>query len=370
VFLRYNTFALRLGYQVLSYFGGTYESAENDERKEFQSMLSFGKKSKERISYIIVASLERFSRNDNSIWLSGQLRKLGVEIVSVSQPIDTSNPSGQMQQKLLFLSGEFDNQLRKQKCVAGIKEMLLRGDWPTSPPMGYDSVKVDGKRRLVINEKGKLIRQAFLWKADNLSNETIRLRLKERGFVLFRQRMSEIFRNPFYCGMVAHNMLEGKVIPGNHEELIAKDIFFKVNGILAKHTHGYQVKEENEAIPLKRFLLCGHCEKLLRGYIVKKKNLYYYKCCTQSCCNNKSAAVLHERFAAMLEALDLTISKDLIKLVKTQMVATFNQLTKGSDDCYRMLDAQRKEVVKKIERLEERYIGEEINGELYKKYLG
>lgn len=57
-------------------------------------MLSYVKKSRAKVSHILVYSLERFSRNDNSIWLSNQLRKLGIEIISVTQPIDTSNPSG------------------------------------------------------------------------------------------------------------------------------------------------------------------------------------------------------------------------------------------------------------------------------------
>ncbi|TCV09618.1 resolvase-like protein [Sphingobacterium alimentarium] len=110
---------------------------EEEFRKQFTSMISFVKKYKGKVSYILVYSLERFSRNDNSIWLTNELRKLGIEIVSVTQPIDTSNASGQMQQKMLFLFGEFDNQLRRQKCMAGIKEMLLKGDWPTNPPIGY-----------------------------------------------------------------------------------------------------------------------------------------------------------------------------------------------------------------------------------------
>ena len=40
---------------VRGYFGGTYESAKNDERKEFNSMLSFVKRSIENLlDYILV----------------------------------------------------------------------------------------------------------------------------------------------------------------------------------------------------------------------------------------------------------------------------------------------------------------------------
>jgi site-specific DNA recombinase len=364
-----NQYAERQGFNILADFGGTYESAQNDERKEFTAMLSYVKKSRAKVSHILVYSLERFSRNDNSIWLSNQLRKLGVEIVSVTQPIDTSNPSGQMQQKMLFLFGEFDNQLRKQKCMAGMKEMLLRGNWPTNPPMGYDSIRINGERRIVVNEKGKLLKMAFHWKADEgLSNESIRFRLRQKGLKLHKQRISEVFKNPFYCGLLTHNMLEGQVVDGNQEKLVSRDLFLRVNGIIEQHVQGYKVLEENDAIPLKRFLHCHTCGKLLRGYIVKKKNIYYYKCCTTGCCNNRSASVLNERFASILNYFNLNISADVINLLKTQMIATFNQLTKDQQDSSKQLQMRLIELNSKIGRLEERFIEEEINAELYHKY--
>ena len=361
--------AEKCGYSILATFGGTHESASTDERKEFQAMLSFVKKSKAKVSYILVASLERFSRNDNSIWLSGQLRKLGIEIVSVTQPIDTSGPSGQMQQKLLFLYGEFDNQLRKQKCTTGIREMLLAGDWPTRPPLGYDSINVNGKRKIIINAKGKLLKQAFVWKTEGASYDAIRDKLAEKGIALCRQRVGNILHNPFYCGMISHNMLEGTIIKGNHEPLISKELFLKVNGLLDQHTHGYTIQEENEHIPLKRFLLCETCGRALRGYIVHKKNIHYYKCCTIGCKNNRNASVLNQRFAELLEVFKLDSGEEeLITLVKQQAIATFNQFTKGNEDARQLLHEQYKELKKKTDRLEERFIDEELNAELYNKF--
>jgi len=37
-------YAQKQGYSILGHFGGTYESAKTDERKEFNNMLSFVKK--------------------------------------------------------------------------------------------------------------------------------------------------------------------------------------------------------------------------------------------------------------------------------------------------------------------------------------
>ncbi len=364
-----NSYASKLNYNILACFGGTYESAENDERKEFKSMIDFVKKSKQSISYILVYSLERFSRNDNSIWLSGELRKLGIEIVSVTQPIDTSSASGQMQQKMLFLFGEFDNQLRKQKCTAGIKEMLFRGDWPTMPPLGYDSIRSNGRRKIVVNVKGKLLRQAFEWKAqEGLSNESIRVRLSQRGLKLNHQRISEIFRNPFYCGLMAHNMLEGKVVEGNHEKLVSRDLFLKVNGLLDNNAHGYNLVETNNNIPLKRFLFCDECGKPMRGYLVKKKNIHYYKCNTIGCGNNKNAEILNNTFANILEEFNLNVDADVVNLLRSQMIATFNHLTKGQNETYEVLQNKYHEVTQKVNRLEERYVEEEITSDLYNRF--
>ena len=47
---------------IVEFFGGTYESAKNDERKEFQKMLSYVKRRK-TIGYVIVYSYDRFSRS-------------------------------------------------------------------------------------------------------------------------------------------------------------------------------------------------------------------------------------------------------------------------------------------------------------------
>ncbi len=364
-----NLHAEKMRYTVLAHFGGTYESAATDERRQFTAMIDFVKKSKVRVSYILVYSLERFSRNENSLWLSSQLRKLGIEIVSVTQPIDTSNSSGQMQQKLLLIFGEFDNQLRKEKCMAGVKERLLEGTWPTKPPIGFETVRENGKRKIVINAKGKLLRKAFYWKAqEKITSEAIRERLAKKGLKVSRQRMSDIFRNPFYCGLMVHNMLEGKVVPGNQELLVSKELFLKVNGIVNQNTHGYTVNEINNALPLKKFVRCEGCGKSMSGYIVKKKNIHYYKCSGKGCCNNKSAKDLHNTFASILEYFKVG-DPGLTSLIKAQSIASFNQLTKGLEDQNQLLHQQYGEVKKKIDRLEERFIEEEITSELYNKYF-
>ncbi|MEO7211804.1 recombinase family protein [Mucilaginibacter sp.] len=222
----------------------------------------------------------------------------------------------------------------------------------------------------MINAKGKILRQAFLWKSqENLSCEAIRQRLASNGIALCHQRVGKIFRNPFYCGVISHNMLDGAVIAGNHEALVPQELFLRVNGIMAETTHGYTIKEENDHIPLKRFLRCGKCGQLLRGYIVKKKNIHYYKCSTVGCCTNRNANALHQRFAEILDWFALDFPNDALHLIKQQAIATFNQCCLGYMDQRVVLQQKLAELQKKIERLEERLMAEDIPSELYYKYV-
>ena len=56
-------------------------------------------------------------------------------------------------------------------------------------------------------------------------------------------------------------------------------------------------------------------------------------------------------------------------LIKNQMRATYNQLTRDNQDDYTVLSKQLSEVVQKLNRIEERFMEEDIDRELYFKYM-
>lgn len=363
-------YAQKNNLNISGYFGGTYESAKTDERKEFNHMLTFVKKSKEKIALIIVYSVDRFSRSGgNAIYIAEQLKKQGIIVCSVTQPIDASTTSGTLQQNIQFIFSEYENQQRKEKCMAGVKEMLLRGEWSTAVPMGYDIVRSEGGRRIVVNSKGKLLRKAFHWKAkEKQSSEEIIRRLAGLGLKVANQKLSKIFRNPFYCGLIVHKALEGQIIEGNHEKLISKEIFLEVNGLLAKNAQGYQVQTENDDVPLKRFLRCDNCGRFLRGYKAYKNQKYYYKCNTGACHCNKRADEIHQSFEHILSLFCVDLDDATRYCLKQQMIATYNNESEDQIDESIAMQSQIADLNKKLERLEERYVMEEITKEMYDKY--
>lgn len=275
-------YASRNSFQVIEYFGGTFESAKTDGRKEFLSMMEFIKKNKEKITHILVYLLDRFSRTgDGAMRLAKELReKYGVTIIAVTQPIDTSNPGGIFQQNLQFLFSQYDNDLRRQRAMAGIRENLERGNWCKMPPMGYSILKNGKERKIIVNAIGKKLKYAFEWKAAGMKNDEILSKLQAMGLKMYKQKLSAVFSNPFYCGILADKMLNGKLVEGQQEKLITKDLFLLVNNIraAAKGKYGVTHKKENDEYPLKIFMQCDGCGTGYTGYVVRRQTKAMERC--------------------------------------------------------------------------------------------
>jgi len=106
----------------------------------------------------------------------------------------------------------------------------------------------------------------------------------------------------------------------------------------------------------------------MRGYVVKAKNLPYYKCNTKGCCNNKSAREIHGLFESVLKYFSL-FGNDAIKgFVTKQLVANYNRAHKEKDQSKEAIKRQITEIEKRLERMEERIINEELTLELFSKH--
>ncbi len=365
-------YAQRSNIKVEAYFGGTYESAKTDGRKEFQRMLDFIKKNKGKVSHILVYMLDRFSRTGGgAIKLAQELReKYGVQVYAVTQPSDTSNPSGVLQQSIQFIFSQYDNELRKQRSIAGMKEKFKRGIWVAKPPIGYDVIKINGTRTIEVNSVGKKIKKAFIWKSEGMKNEAILEKLRSMGVSLNKQHLTKLLKNPFYCGMLCHNMLEGQIVESTHEKLISKELFLKVNEI-HQNNEGYGVphKKQQDAVPLKVFIRCSDCNEPFTGYVVKAKGLWYYKCRTKGCKCNKSAKTMHEMFIELLDSYKVT---DTLKApLYKKMESKWKEINKESFDLEQSYKKQLVEVNGKIENIEESYyVTKDMNKETYDKFYG
>lgn len=354
---------------VLEKFGGTYESAKSEERKEFQRMLKFIEKSNQNIKFIFVSDNDRFSRTGpNAIFLAEKLRNKGIQIVAASSPMDTSTSIGSFQQNIQFLFSHFDNQLRREKTIRGMMQKFEKGYYIGSLPLGYERQVINGEKQIVINRTGEAIRKAFKWKAElGLRTSEISVRLKRIGFDIPEKRLSEIFHNVFYCGLLSNKMLKGKIVEGqNWEAIVSKEIFLKANEVLKRFHIPHNYHKENENVPLRRFVACAKCGTMWTGYIVKAKGLYYYKCNKKGCKCNLSAANMHDEFLKLLTKYEVA-SKN-IEPLKKQLMLTFEQMNQSLFEKKNEAEKHKKELSVKIDKAEEKFIEGDIDRESFQKY--
>ncbi|MFN3405594.1 MAG: recombinase family protein [Cytophagaceae bacterium] len=361
-------YADKNGLNVVKCFGQTYESAKSDDRKQFLEMLNYIHENKGFVDTIIVYSIERFSRT--GISAIAHLQKLhkeyGVKLKSATQETDTESSSGRFYTELLLIFGRFDNDLRRDKCVAGMVEMLQRGYWVGKAPFGFDSIKENGEQKIIVNKNGELIRKAFIMKAnEGLSNVEILTRLKALGLNIHKQKLTDIFRNPFYCGIVAHGLLNGEIVKGRQEVLISEEIFLRVNNLQAKNQNKYFHNTKEENLPLRGHVKCNVCNTPFTGYEVKKKKIFYYKCNKIGCKCNRSAKFMHNEYSSFISSYSIT--DDLLSPVKLQLQYTFTMMNEKNEENRKALNRVKAEIEDKIEKVEERFALGEINQELFQK---
>ncbi len=362
-------FAKRKGLNITGYFGGTYESAKTDDRKEFKRMLKFIKQSK-NISHVVVYSYERFSRSGvgGAKIAEDLLKNYGVVTLAVTQELDPTTVSGSFQQKIFFLFSQMDNELRRDKTVTGMSELLRKGYTPYSIPRGYINLNKGSKcveQEIVPNDEGKLIRKAFNWKTkQNMSNMDIVRKLKTLGMEIDKRRLGEIFANPYYCGIIVSKMIPNEIIEGRHKPIISRKMFLEANQIIAqKRCHPTFHKDIDENLPLKKFALCGKCNTPLTGFLVKKKGLYYYKCRTKGCNQNLSAKKLHQDFSTILSMFE--IDKEDIELIEGLIMEYFSAFFEEQDQNLKLSQKKLTELYEQLTTVKERYALGKIEDEMY-----
>ena len=365
-------YAKSKGYNIVAYFGGTYESAKTDDRKEFKKMLTYVKR-KKSTAYILVYSYERFSRTgiSGASIAEDLLKQYGIVTLSTSQEIDPTTPMGAFYQKMQFLWGELDNINKSNAVISKIQEILRKGYWTWKLPRGYTNRNLHGKaveQDVIINEEGKLLQKVVKWKIKYHKTDTQCIeKLKDWGMKMDVRRFANILKNPFYCGIIVNKLIPNEVIEAKHPAIISKKDFAYINNIKQEQrNHPTLHRFDNENLPLKRFLRCSKCNIPMTGFEVKVKGLFYYKCRTKKCSNTLGAKKLHQVIENTLSLFH--IPKEEKEVFKDQMMITYMELTKDHVQEQAPLKKTLNELNARLETIEERFVIGEISSEQYEKY--
>ncbi len=353
-------YAAANGITIKARFGGTHESAKV-EGKQYKEMIAKVARDKE-INIILVYSFDRFSRAGNeAIATKAYLKTKGVYVISATQATDPDSAAGEFMENIIFLFNQFENNLRRDKAVTGMTECLRRGEWYSKPPLGYDKKKIGKTHVLTVNETGKLLQKAFIWKAtEGIGDIQIIARLKNMGLSIDPKHWNKILHNRFYCGYINHSLLDGEEIEGKQEVLIDEDTWNKANGITKV---GYEHREVTEDFPLKRHVICSDCGGYLTGYTVKARNKNYYKCNKKGCKSNHSTEKMHRLYSDVLASYQ--VPTEFVPILSKVLHKVFGRYNEDKGSIRSTLIKKQTETKKKIETCQVRHGLGEISEEVY-----
>lgn len=170
------------------------QSADN--RPGLQTALAACRKG----SALVVYSLSRLARSTrDTIEISERLNKVGADLVSLSEKIDTTTAAGKMVFRMLAVLAEFERDQISERTTTAMQFKKSKGERVGSVPYGYF---LDGDNITLIEhpDEQDVIRQARELKASGLSLRAIAIELNRRGF---NARNGRIFQATQIARMVA-----------------------------------------------------------------------------------------------------------------------------------------------------------------------
>lgn len=378
------SYAQKNNYILDEIIGGTYESASGDfSRKEFKKLYDQIKKSRKRPHAIAIKFINRFSRTGaNAISLVQELvEKLGVHLIETSSGLSTYDIKQRMMIYHKLLEAQEENQERLERTIPGMKSFLKNGNWLGTAPFGYTTygprvVEFSNRREsqmIEIDDKGKILQKAWQWKLQGERDSVIIKKMGDFGIEISKQRLSDIWRNPFYCGVIVNSLLDDP-LSGNWEPMVNQKDFLKVNGIL-KDNKSLRNEEAsgNCNRPLSRFLICAQCGHKLTGYVVKKKEVHYYKCNVCRGVNLNANTTkrafnpgLNETFKNLLQQIEL--DDKYIEPLTMQLKKMFLYLNSETQQSIRIQQRTKTELESKLQKLEEKYLFDDIDKTVYEKH--
>src|SRR5258706_325292 len=178
---------------------------------------------------------------------------------------------------------QFDNDVRAERSVGGMKEAMHEGRYVWAAPLGYDNVRISGKSNIVLNDMAPLVRKAFETVAKNtFPSEEVRKIIAKEGLVtksgkaISKSQFNRLLKNEIYAGWI---IKFGERHKGNFAPMVTQELFDKVQRVLKyRGRSNFHYLLENPDFPLRRFVMLPSGKKLTGGWSKGKTKKYPYYC--------------------------------------------------------------------------------------------
>ena len=336
-------------------------SAKSFKRPEWQKYLSNLRKSKNSKAgaLLLFTKWDRFSRNAGDAYQTiNQLRTFGVEPGAIEQPLDLTIPENKIMLAFYLAAPEVENDRRALNVFHGMRRAKKEGRYMGTAPLGYiNKISEDKRKHIALHEfEAPVLKWAFdQILANNFNTEQIWKMVGEK--VNGKGRFSKnnfwvALRNPLYCGKIfipPYKEEQGHFVAGQHQPLISEKMFADVQDILDGRKRVIKPKiVAMENLPLRGFLKCPKCERMLTGSASKGKmgNYYNYYHCSSSCGTRFKAEAANEAFVKQLRYL--SPKAGMVDIFIEAFINDFNKQMKAQN-------SDRANIIKEIDTLNKRY---------------
>ncbi len=232
----------------------------------------------DQIDIVVVYKIDRLTRSlADFSRLIEIFERHKVSFVSVTQQFNTTTSMGRLMLNILLSFAQFEREVTGERIRDKIAASKRKGMWMGGyPPLGYE-VK---DRKLIINEDDaatmRRIFQRFseLRSVTELCRElaldgltTRPVRLKDGGYrngtPMDKKYISKTLRNPVYVGEISH---KGTAYAGQHEPIVTRQLWDRVQAILAEDAHGRMGATQTR----------GKTDALLRGLLYGSDGQKYH----------------------------------------------------------------------------------------------
>jgi site-specific DNA recombinase len=328
-------------------------SAKTFNRPQWSKLLLDLKKSKGKVELTLFTKWDRFSRNAGDAYqMISILRRLGVEPQAIEQPLDLSIPENKMMLAFYLAAPEVENDRRALNTFHGMRRARKEGRYMGVAPVGYvNKITEGGNKYIALREpQASLLKWAFEELAQGIySVEEVRRQAVRKGLRCSKTCFWNALQNPVYFGKIfvpGYKDEESRLVEGQHEALISENLFYEMQNAIdgKKKKQRLNVKEiSNDMFPLRGFLNCPKCHRLLTASASKgRSGRYHYYHCVAACGPRYAAGMVNDLFVRELQKFKP--HKGVADLFKLVVNKAFKGQTKNSQ-------SEKKHVLEQIDNL-------------------
>lgn len=315
---------------------------------------------------VVIHKIDRSARNLKDWADLGDLIDQGIEVHFVNESLDLQSRGGRLSADIqAVVAADYIRNLREE-AKKGIYGRLKQGFYPLRAPIGYQDQGA-GKAKTIDPVKGPIVRKAFelygtgQWSIPTLMDELYRRGLRNHaGNGVTRSGLHKMLRNPFYTGVV-HIKASGETYLGNHDALISKSLFDRVQDILHGRVGRRVIVHD---FLFRRFVKCEQCGYSLIGE--RKKGITYYRCHAKTC---PKTSVREDGIVAgvfeVLKALEFSPEE---KAYLTERITELKaNWIKNRETHLQALTMHLTQVIERLNRLTDAYLDQALEKELFEE---